>query len=363
MLQEVGECIVRAAAWLEDQQQSGGGWNYPNTETRCPEVSAQATRALLRTLPPSEPGLKDAISFLAQNANPGGGWGKYPDPSETKLFPTAMACLAIMEAPEKDTIAIDAADDGRNWILEKQNREEGCFPDEEQGDRYVKATIQALNVLGAYGSIPTPNFRKALKWLAEVQNLSEGGWGTMPETRSRINCTAWILEMISMYGWKNEFEGVGGNWSAALSNIHKEGADGYWRDIAQGYDLEATCSALSVLLMDGTHTTQLTVRRPVEWIIVNQKDDGYFSENATKSDPDIGDTSDVIVVLSLWMRKYLDENPFVLIQSLERLGEIQHEIETESDVDLKVRAQEKFRKFGVKLGFFRAEWGQTTRLS
>ena len=345
--------LISASTYIESKQTNAGGWLFGEKKRECCYITAQGILALGKTRNPKELRLIKAAEFLKKKRNPDYGWGRDPDPKTSDIQSTSLCCLAIKNILGET----DEVTQGINWVIEKQNTS-GSFKDfimREEGT--VKATTHALYALGYFkGKVAEEVIKNALKWLEENQTV-EGGWGNIPTQSASSACTASVLECITEHGWHNlfdkkKFEDAKG-WL-----IRSRVGSGFFPDMHQHYDTEATAYAIISLLNYGYSPEEATISEPFNWLVSRQNVDGSVAEENGGVVSDICPAADGINVISKWLNKYIENHPFILVENLEYLSSLEFGAKSKNVDRFLKTEEERTRAFIIDLKVFRHEWGK-----
>jgi prenyltransferase beta subunit len=348
--------LIAASTYIESQQ-TNNGWVYELKKKECCYITAQAILALCKTRNLKSPNLVKAAEFLKKNRNPDKGWGRTPTPKKSDVQSTSLCCLAISKILGMTAEVME----GLRWLLKKQN-EDGSFQDLTRKKGTVKAATHSLYALGNFQARVPPDtitnaaITNALKWL-EMHQIAKGGWGNIPGEEDTSSCTASVLEVITEFGWYDIFN-TEKYKSAKEWLLTRQTEKGFFADIPRQYDTEATAYTIISLLNDDLSPEESTITTAFDWLVNMQQDNGSLPEEDRGVVRDICPAADGINAISKWIHKYLENNPFILIENLEYLNSVEFGIESKRIKEFHKTAEEKTRKSIINLKFFRYEWGK-----
>ncbi|TNC23019.1 squalene--hopene cyclase [Amycolatopsis alkalitolerans] len=258
--------LVKAADWLlgEEIRVAGdwavkrpttppGGWAFEFANDVYPDTddTAEIVLALRRTAFGDRPRMKEAIDratvWLQGMQSSDGGWGAF-DADNTRELTTKLPFCdfgAVIDPPSADVTAhiveMLAAEGltstrecrrGVRWLLDAQEDNGSWFG--RWGANHLYGTGAVVPALVAAGVSPAdPVIRRAVAWLAEVQN-ADGGWGEdlrsyrdpawIGKGDSTASQTAWaLLALLAAGERESSIVERGVRWLAGTQR-----ADGTW---------------------------------------------------------------------------------------------------------------------------------------
>ncbi|MEU9131933.1 prenyltransferase/squalene oxidase repeat-containing protein [Kitasatospora sp. NPDC048540] len=229
--------------WLQDQQDTGGGFRFGPTSQPCAWAAFRAVRALdALGAAPRDP---DALRrWLADRRLPGGGherWAGYGRADVWSAF-SVVGALQTLGDPIGPDHRAEIADQVRGCQLPGSGftyTEPG-----RAGDSLATAAVTILTALRPAGGPGTPD--SLVRWLRGAHLPYEDGVMYMPGRGAEVRCTLWAVEALAAVGESLDTERLG-RWVHGLQNT--DGGFGYW--LGRGSDLVSTVSAVEALAAAG----------------------------------------------------------------------------------------------------------------
>lgn len=174
--------------YLSKRQNEDGGWGEGTSK-----VDSTAAVLLLLSNSNTSRGynsiIQKGVSYLAASANSEECWGISKDNPCNAIY-TAKSLYALKAADGDSAILIKAL----NYLLNKQNDEEGYWGQEDQSD-IIYATGITLKTIAHTSNSNNNRISKAVRFLLSNQN-SDGGWGWTTGGNSEVEPTAIVLDAL-----------------------------------------------------------------------------------------------------------------------------------------------------------------------
>lgn len=264
--------IQNGAKWIEQQQLPEGNWggiwyrNYTYTTMTGIIGLHSAGR------PASSQYIQKAVTWIKQNQNQDGGWGgqKGINSSSEETSWALYALLIAGDNPKSPEIQ-----KGIKWLLNNQE---------------VKGKWKSKNALEKHGSEIKQN-----SGVWEPQYVAVGGTGlgyydTLLPTTS-------ALRALAKYRSISNDKQVDPVIKSSINYLKKEQLkEGYWLGYIPSH-ADATGLAVLALMSYGFDENSTQVKKAVNWLIKNQKQDGGWVTGDPIAPSDIDATSVILLVL------------------------------------------------------------------